>query len=200
MTAALPGFLRIRVVNRILGTVISDDLPHLHQTSIAVHAMQPGNPSNSAIGSFTVHLHPPGSPGYAAAKAIYDQRDYYLRLEFYLGYSATDTGLGRLYFAGPITGIDNQYGETSSFTLTGNSDLQWANLSRPFPVPSAALVREILPTSWPLGQSEAGQRDGCPLAWPNSYSQPYSQGPITRHYFAAFLGQGPIRRRTPEHS
>src|SRR5487761_480902 len=52
---------------------ITDDLPHLHTTSYTVQAMQPGNPSSTAIGSFTVNLHPPGSEGYAAAKAIYDQ-------------------------------------------------------------------------------------------------------------------------------
>jgi len=63
VSAALPGFLRIRVVNRISGVEITNDLPHLHSSSLHVVGYQPGNPSNSAIGTFSIDLHPPGSPG-----------------------------------------------------------------------------------------------------------------------------------------
>jgi hypothetical protein len=117
---------------------ITTDLPHLHTTSYTVQAMQPGNPSSTAIGSYTVNLHPPGSEGFAVAKAIYDQLDYYLRLEFYLSHDAAS--LGKLVFAGPITGIDKQRGETNVYTLTGATDLQWVNLSRPFPGETLSLA------------------------------------------------------------
>ena len=110
---------------------ITTELPHLHTTSYTVQAMQPGSPSSTALGAFTINLHPPGSEGYAAAKAIYDQLDYYQRVEMYE--SADGASLGKLVFAGPITGIDNNDSESATFKLTGASDVQWANLSRPFP-------------------------------------------------------------------
>lgn len=151
------SLLRFRVINRILGTVITDDLPHLHSSSWHVVGYQPGNPSNSAVGTFSIPLHPPGSEGYAAAKPIYDQLARYLRVEAYISHDGTS--LGKLFQAGPITGIDKQYGETSLFTLTGSLDTQWANLSRPFPgellpgTVTSTLIKNY------LGTNEAGWTD-----------------------------------------
>lgn len=131
-TEGIQTLFRIRVVNRITGVEITNDLAHLHTSEILVQAMQPGNPSASALGSFRVNLHPPGSEGFAAAKAVYDQLDRYLRLEFYASHDGVS--LGKLYFAGPITGINKVFGlDESSFTLVGVSDLQWAYTSVPFP-------------------------------------------------------------------
>lgn len=117
--------------------LITDNLPHLH-ASYTVQAMQPGNPSSSAVGSFTIDLHPPGSEGCAAAQAITDQLDYYLRVEMYESHDGAS--LGKLVFAGPITGIDKIDGENAHYTLTGASDLQYANLSRPFPGETLSIV------------------------------------------------------------
>lgn len=116
------------------GVEITSDLPHLHRVTYEVRGMQPGNPGSNALGSFTIALFPPGSDGYAAAKAIYDQLDYIQRVEFYLGYSATDIGLGRLVYAGIITDIRRDYGgSVALFEISGVSDLFWANYNRPFP-------------------------------------------------------------------
>ena len=90
-----------------------------------MRAFQPGNPGSSALGAFTVKLFPPGSEQYAAAKATYDQLDYFQRIECYVG--------GKLYYAGIVTGIRKTYGASSSFELTGHSDIVLANLSAPFP-------------------------------------------------------------------
>ena len=119
-------------MDRIADREVTSDLPTLHTSSWHVQSFQPGSPSNSAIGSFTIHLHPPGSEGYAAAKATYDQLDYMMRVEGYASHTGSILG-GQPRYAGIITGIDKQYGETNSFTLTGVSDLGLANLSRPFP-------------------------------------------------------------------
>jgi hypothetical protein len=134
MPEGVPGFLRIRAVKTFLsGNVeIANDLPHLHQVKYEVVAMQPGNPSSSTLGSFSVALHPPGSEGFAAAKTWYDQLDYVTRLEFYISHDGAS--LGKLVYAGVITGIDKDYGvDSSRFEVSGVSDLFWANFSRPFP-------------------------------------------------------------------
>ena len=110
---------------------ITNDLPHLHQTHIEVVAMQPGNPGSSALGSWTGQLHPPGTEGYAAAKPIYDQLDYFQRLEFYI--SPDGASLGKLYYAGIITGKPTGHGRDNKYELSGVGDLFWLNYSRPFP-------------------------------------------------------------------
>lgn len=127
------SYLRIRVIKRhdAGDAEVTSDLPHLHQTHIDVAAFQPGNPGSSALGSWTCQLHPPGTEKYAAAKAIYDQLDYLQRLEFYI--SQDGQSLGKLYYAGVITGIRKGYGTNSVFELSGVSDIGLANLSKPFP-------------------------------------------------------------------
>lgn len=145
-SSAVPSLLRYRVINRITGTEITPDLPHLHQSSWTVMAMQPGNPGSSAIGSFTIPLHPPGSPKYDAAFALYisnaTQRPLidglFLRVEAYISHDGAS--LGKLKFAGFITNIDLAYGENSHFILSGVTDLGLANLSKPFPGESLTLA------------------------------------------------------------
>lgn len=95
--------------------------------------MQPGNPGSNALGSFTIPLHPPGSPGYRAAKATYDQLRRYQRVELYAGRSPNGIGLGKLVYAGIITGIQKAYDQNPTYQLTGVSDVGLANYSRPFP-------------------------------------------------------------------
>ena len=127
------SYLRIRVVATFNSgnKEITNDLPHLHQTHIDVVAFQPGNPGSSALGSFSIPLHPPGTEGYAAAKAIYDQLDYIQRVECYISHDGKS--LGKLYYAGIITGIRKAYGQNPVFELTGVADTGLANLSKPFP-------------------------------------------------------------------
>lgn len=133
MPEGIPGYLRIRVIKRFdAGNAeVTNDLPHLHQSKWTVAAMQPGNPGSTALGSFTIPLHPPGSEGYAAAKATYDSLARYQRVEAYI--SPDGASLGKLAFAGVITGIRKTYGTNSAYELTGVSDLGLANMSRPFP-------------------------------------------------------------------
>ena len=127
------SYLRWRVIKTFNAgnAEVTNDLPTLHRAHIEVVAFQPGNPGSSALGSFTIPLHPPGSEGYAAAKVIYDQLDYFQRVEGYISHDGAS--LGKLYYAGIITGIRKGYGSNSRFELTGNSDILLANLSRPFP-------------------------------------------------------------------
>jgi len=113
--------------------------------------MQPGNPGSSALGSFTIPLFTPGSEQFAAAKVYYDALTRYQRVEAYSG--------GRLMFAGVITGIRKTYGPNAVYELTGASDLQLANMSRPFPGEllsndvTSAIVKSY------LGQNELGWAD-----------------------------------------
>lgn len=129
----VPGYLRYRVWDRITGTLITDDLPHPHQSSWHIVGMQPGNPSNSAVGTFSVPLFPPGSPEYRKARPIYDQLAPWQRLEAYLGYQQEGIGLGKFFQGGAIVQRPSKYGPSSSFALSGLTDLAWAQYSRPFP-------------------------------------------------------------------
>ncbi len=133
MLEPVPALLRWRVINRITGAELTNDLSHLHASTFGVQAMQPGNPGSSALGSFAIPLHPPGSEGYAAAKAIYDQLDYYLRVEAYRSHTGLSIG-GAPVFAGFITSIQRTYGaDNNTFVISGVSDLALAHYSRPFP-------------------------------------------------------------------
>lgn len=155
---------------------ITNDLPHLHTSSYTVQAMQPGNPSSTALGSFTVNLFPPGSEGFAAAKAVYDQLDYYQRIEMYESHDGAS--LGKLVFAGPITGIDRSYSTSSAFVLTGASDLQWANLSRPFPGETLSLnygSGSSINASYRQSRNHFGTNE---LGWADSFS-PFTSASYT---------------------
>ena len=125
--------LRIRVIAPFTGgnSEITNDLPHLHQSTWTVVAMQPGNPGSSALGSFTIPLFPPGTEQFRAARAIYDQLRRYLRVEAYISHDGAS--LGKLAFTGVITGIPKLGGPSPRYELTGASDTQFALMSRPFP-------------------------------------------------------------------
>jgi hypothetical protein len=154
-------YFRIRVVATFNAgnKEITNDLPTLHQAHYEVVAFQPGNPGSSALGSFTIKLHPPGSEGYAAAKPIYDALDYFQRVELYG--SADGASLGKLYYAGIITAIRKSYGPTSVFELTGHSDIVLANLSKPFPSESIsnALLDCVSQAESYFGTNELGAAD-----------------------------------------
>lgn len=144
--------LRLRVVKTFNAgnAEVSADLPHVISRWEVV-AWQPGNPGSHALGSFTITLHPPGSPSYAAARADYDLLDYYQRIEAYDG--------GKLRFAGIVTGMRKVFGQGALFELTGASDLVLANLSRPFPgefLPND-LTSNVLKSY--LGTNELGASD-----------------------------------------
>ena len=154
------SLLRIRVINRFDAgnSEVTNDLPHLHQSSWTVVAMQPGNPGNSALGSFTIPLHPPGTEQFRAAKAIYDQLRRYQRVEAYISHDGAS--LGKLAFAGIVTGIRKTYGDTPTYELSGASDVELAKMSRPFPGEflgkdvTSAMVKSYLGTN-ELGASDA---------------------------------------------
>lgn len=133
MAEPVISYLRWRVVKTFNAgnAEVTNDLPTLRRAHIEVVAFQPGNPGSSALGSFSIQLHPPGSEGYAAAKAIYDQLDYFQRVEAYISHDGAS--LGRLYYAGIVTSIRKSYGTNPRFELTGHSDIVLANLSKPFP-------------------------------------------------------------------
>lgn len=116
------------------GAVITEDLPHPHQSSWDIVGMLAHNPGSAALGKFIIPLHLPGSTEFDAAKSTYDQLDYYMRVEAYLGYDSAAIDLGRMVFAGFITGITKKKTDTGvMYELTGMTDLVVANLSRAFP-------------------------------------------------------------------
>lgn len=162
MAESLTSLLRYRVVNRITGTELTSDLPHLHRSTWDIPGMQPGNPASSAVGTFTIPLHPPSSEAFAAAKPIYDQLFRYLRVEAYI--SPDGVSPGRLYQAGPITGIRKKW---NTYELTGLTDLAWALYSRPFP--GELLSNDV--TSAML-KSYLGTNE---LGWTDNFS-PYTAG------------------------
>jgi hypothetical protein len=114
-----------------VGSEITPDLPHPHQSSWHIIGMQPGNPSNTAIGTFSIPLHEPGSEAYLAAKPFYDQLRKYQRIEAYISHDGASAG--DLFHAGVITEIDKSYGESSGAFINGITDPGLANYSRPFP-------------------------------------------------------------------
>lgn len=114
--------------------IITEDLPHPHQSNWKTVGMQPHNPSNASLGSFTIPLWPPRSSEFVAAKPIYDQLREYQRVEAYEGLSPTGIGKGKFINAGFINGLPK--GKTESggnYAITGIPDIVIANLSRPFP-------------------------------------------------------------------
>lgn len=125
----IPAYLRLRVIDRIAGTEVTNDLPHLHRSSWHIVAMQPGNPSSSAVGTFNIPLFPPGSSNYKLAKPTYDKLKKYQRVEAYISHNGAS--LGKLYAAGVITGRKSSW--SGGLQLDGMTDLALANYSRPFP-------------------------------------------------------------------
>ncbi len=175
------SLLRWRLVKTFnAGNVeVTPDLATLHDAHIEVVGYQPGNPGSTTLGSFTVHLHPPGTEQYAANKAIYDQVDYFERLEAYI--SPDGASEGKLYYAGIITGIKKTFGESAIFELEGRSDIVLANLSAPFPgeLLSNDVTSAILKSY--LGTNELG--------WSDNFN-PYTSGNYTStHLPGAFAGQ-----------
>jgi len=147
------SLLRFRVVNRITGAEITNNLPHLTSSWQRI-GFQPGNPSNAAIDSWTIALHPPTSDAYAAAKPIYDQLQRWLRVEAYMSHDGAS--LGKLYNAGPITGIDKRF---ATYTLSGRSDLGYLDRAQPFPGEVlAGTVTSTLIKNY-MGTNEVGWAD-----------------------------------------
>ena len=147
---------------------ICADLPHLHQSHIETLAFQPGNPGSSALGSSTIQLYPPGTEGYAAAKAYYDQIVRFQRVEWYIG--------GKLIQAGIITGIRKSYGQNSIYELTVQPDYVLANLSRPFP--GELLPNRVTSSTLKayLGTNELGASDNFNPFTSSNYTSTNSPG------------------------
>lgn len=129
----LPVLVRYRVINRVTGQVLTEDMPHLHQSKWTITGFQPGSPGSTMIGSFEIPLHPPGSEKYRVVKKIVDaSADYFLRIEGYLSHYGTVIG-GAPAFAGLIRNIEKSYGDSGTYMLTGVTDVGYANYSKPFP-------------------------------------------------------------------
>ena len=153
MPEPITSLLRLRVVNRITGAEITNNLPHLTSSWQRI-GFQPGNPSNAAIDSWTIALHPPTSDAYAAAKPIYDQLQRWMRVEAYISHDGAS--LGKLYCAGPITGIDKRF---ATYTLSGRSDLGYLDRAQPFPGEVlAGTVTSTLIKNY-MGTNEVGWAD-----------------------------------------
>ncbi len=158
------------------GTEITSDLPHPHQSRFDVRAIQPGNPGNSAYGTWTVPLFPPGSTQYAAAKAVYDGLDYGQRLEGYLTYDATAGTLGKLKCAGIIRGIRKQRGASPFYALAVESDTVLANLSRPHPGELLSNVTTDNQLKSYLGTNELGFGDDFSIFTATNYTSTFLPG------------------------
>lgn len=119
-----------RILNRITGAVVIQDLAHLHQSTWTVKGMQPGAPGGSAIGSFTIPLFSPQSEQFKANWSDYKQLlpglAEGLRVEGYMGAIA-----GAPRYAGVIT--DVTIDSAGAFTLSGQSDVWIASRQKPFP-------------------------------------------------------------------
>jgi len=85
MPDALIPYFRIRTIDPVSGATVVDPLPHLHQSSYEIRAMQPGSVGSAAVGPFSVPLLPPGSDEWAMAQSLYTQLAYGQRVEFYDG-------------------------------------------------------------------------------------------------------------------
>jgi len=137
--------------------------------------MQPGQPSSAAVGSFTLPLFPPGSKEYLAAKPIYDQLDLAQRVEAYI--SPDGASLGKLYQAGMIRAIEKSEGEGGDvFQLTGNTDLAWANFTRPFP--GELLSNDVTSNQIQsfMGTNEVGWTDTFNPFTPSNYTSASQPG------------------------
>lgn len=137
---------------------ITPDLPHLHTSTWQKTAFLPGNSGSTAVGTFQLDLHPPGSPEFRKARATYRMLKRYQRVEAYISHDAS--GTGRLLDAGVITGINRTHsGDNGSFVVNGKSDLELANLSQPFPgeLLSGAVTSALIKNY--LGVNEPGWLD-----------------------------------------
>lgn len=123
------GYLKYRVLDPNSGAVVIPDLPHLHQSSWTVLALQPGSPSAGSIGSFKIPLHPPSSKDqYGKAKQFYDLLAPGQKVEGYLG----DVITGTPRFSGVLTtnGFRKSF---NTFEIGGVDTLWWLQQSQLLP-------------------------------------------------------------------
>jgi hypothetical protein len=120
------GYLRYRVVDNNTGNVVIPDLPHLHESSWTVYALQQGFPGSTSIGTFTIPLPPPLSDLYRANQSIYASLAREQRIEAFRG----DVIDGSTAFSGIITKLPRTL---TSYQIEGSDSLYLLQQSQMFP-------------------------------------------------------------------
>ena len=141
MRAGLPQILSYRVVDQHTGAEIVNPLPHPHQSSWTVMALQAGLPGGGSIGSFTLPLWAPNTKEYAAAKSVYDKLAAGQRIEAYMGPQATGTPR----FSGVLNRLSPK--RLSSWVVGGDDSLWWLKSSLLLPqenLPGTMTADQIL--------------------------------------------------------
>ncbi len=127
MADGQPGYLKYRVLDPNSGAVVIDDLPHLHQSSWTVRALQKGFPAAAQIGDFNVPLPPPGSDLHRVNRGLYDKLAEGQKVEAFLG----DVIAGTPRFTGVITKLTKNVKDP--WVIEGNDTLWWLQQSQTFP-------------------------------------------------------------------
>jgi hypothetical protein len=127
LSAAIPIRFAFRVIDANSGAVIAANLPHLHQSSGSVHALQRGYPGSTTIGSFTILLAPPLTAEGAANKTLYFSLAVGQKVEGYLG----DVVAGTPRVSGVITKITRYLSQP--WTVECQDTLYWLQQSQVLP-------------------------------------------------------------------
>lgn len=167
--------LRYRIVRQSTGAVITEDLPHPHQSSWTVLAHQPGAPATATLGSFTIPLFSIWSDEGKAAYTVYQSIGFGDRVEGYVTVNGLSLSSAPRY-AGIITNVD-----LLNYTLSGDDDLHILAAQRFFPGEKIATLeaRTDRALRAALGQNQLGFYDYAPAnanynqtAYPGSAGMP----------------------------
>lgn len=107
-----------------VGNTIVEPLPHLHQSTWTITAMQMGQPGSISIGTFDIPLYPPRSTEFLQYKGIYSLINYGQRIEAYVIGESGEYINGIPVWSGIIYKIDK---ELDKYTLSGFDSLWLAN-------------------------------------------------------------------------
>jgi len=127
MQEGVPGYLKYRVLDSNTGAVIIADLPHLHESSWRVFALQKGFPGSASIGDFKIPLPAPGTELFKDNEATYALLGVGQRVEAFLG----DVITGSPKFSGVITKLNQPL--AANWEISGSDTLWWLQQSQVFP-------------------------------------------------------------------
>lgn len=121
------GYLKWQVLDNNTGAVVIPDLPHLHESTLSVRALQKGMPGSSTLGSFRIPLFAPKTEEHKRARYLYDKLAVKQRVEAYLG----DVITGSPVFSGVITDLKRPLG--ASWEIGGMDSLWMLQQSQVLP-------------------------------------------------------------------
>lgn len=130
-------YLRYRVIDQNSGDIVIEDLPHLHQSTWSVRALQPGIPGGATLGDFTVPLHHPSSDEFFVALPDYFLLQVGQKIEGYLTETPSSSDTNNTFldsrhqepkFTGVITEVTRSL--QTNWSISGKDTLWWLDQSQ----------------------------------------------------------------------